>query len=280
MSLRQKGFALLIVLWIVGFLALLGTQLVATGRSDTQLSDNLKQAAVLEAAADGAVANVMYSMVAAGDQSIRPDGQVREVRIGQTPVRVQVEKESDLVNLNTTDAPLLRALVTEVGGTPAVANGIAGAILDWRTEDTDLRPSGVEAPQYRAAGRVYGPPKSPFRSVEELADVLYVTPALFARLAPHLTVWTDDDPNMSTRDPVVARALEDAAGVADVTERYQTAGRMFRISVVAFGTGAARYSRVVVAAADFQNAPPRVNIMLRERGSFVTSDTLNARNNE
>jgi general secretion pathway protein K len=280
MSHRQNGFALLIVLWTVGFLALLGTQIVASGRSDTRLADNLKQAAVLEAAADGAVANVMYSIVAANDQSIRPDGLVREVHIGQTPVRVQVEKETDRVSLNTASAPLLRALIIEVGGTPAVANAVAAAILDWRTEDTDPRPSGAEAPRYRAAGRVYGPPKSPFRSVEELADVMYVTPALFARLAPHLTVWTDTDPEMSTHDPVVARALADVAGVADVTGRDLTASRTFRISVVAFGTGASRYSRVVVAAADFQNAPPRVDIMLRERGQFVTSDTLDARDNE
>jgi general secretion pathway protein K len=279
MSPRQKGFALLIVLWTVGFLALLGTQIVASGRSDTRLAGNLKQAAVLEAAADGAVAIVMYSIVAAKDQSIRPDGLVREVRVGQTPVRVQVEKETDRVNLNTASAPLLRALVTEVGGTPAVANEIAAAILDWRTEDTDARPSGAEAPQYRAAGRVYGPPKSPFQSIEELVDVLYVTPALFARLSPHLTVWTDTDPEMSTRDPVVARALADVAGVADVTGRDLTVSRTFRISVVAFGTGGARYSRVVVAAADFQNAPPRVNIMSRERGSLVTSDTLDAPDN-
>ena len=54
MSNRQRGFALLIVLWTVAFLALLGTQIVAAGRSDTQLADNLKQEAVLEAAADGA----------------------------------------------------------------------------------------------------------------------------------------------------------------------------------------------------------------------------------
>ena len=116
--------------------------------------------------------------------------------------------------------------------------------------------------------------------MEELADVLYVTRALFARLAPHLTVWTDNDPNMSTRDPVVSRALRMPPAWPMFPERDQTAGRMFRIRVVAVGTGAARYSRVVVAAADFQNAPPQVNIMLRERGSFVTSDMLNAGNNE
>ena len=47
----QRGFALLIVLWTLPLLALLGTQLLATSRQDTQLARNLLDAAVLEAAA-------------------------------------------------------------------------------------------------------------------------------------------------------------------------------------------------------------------------------------
>ena len=82
---RQRGFALLIVLWTVGFIALLGTRIVAEGRSDTQLADNLRQEAVLAAAADGAVANVVFQMQAARDPAFQADGVVREVRIGHTP---------------------------------------------------------------------------------------------------------------------------------------------------------------------------------------------------
>jgi hypothetical protein len=45
---------------------------------------------------------------------------------------------------------------------------------------------------------------------------------LFARIAPHLTVLTDDgDPDISAHDPVVARALTDAAGVADASGAAQ-----------------------------------------------------------
>ena len=42
---RERGFALLIVLWTLGLLALLGTQLLATARQDTQLARNLVDAA-------------------------------------------------------------------------------------------------------------------------------------------------------------------------------------------------------------------------------------------
>lgn len=277
MSKRQRGFALLIVLWTVGFLALLGTQIVAAGRSDTRLADNLRQEAVLEAAAQGAVSDVMFLMLAARDPRFQADGVVREVRIGQIPVLVRIENENDRVNINTASAALLRALIIQVGGAPGLADRIAAAMLDWRTAGTNPRQAGAKLPEYRAAGRNYGPPGTPFQSVGELGDVLGMTPDLLARMAPHLTVLTDGDPDRSTRDPLVAQALADAAGVADTTGGgEQTADQMLRISATAVGTGAAQYSTVVVASANFQNASPRVNILLRERGSALKSATTAA----
>jgi general secretion pathway protein K len=275
MSNRQRGFALLIVLWTVGFLALLGTQIVAAGRSDTQLAYNLKQEAVLEAAVNGAVANVMFGMLAARDPRFQADGVVREVRVGQTVVLVRVENENDRINLNTATGVLLRALIADVGGAPAQADRIAAAILDWRTSGANPRKDGAKAPEYRGAGLAYGPPGTPFQDVGELEDVLGMTPDLFARMAPHLTVLTEGDPDMSTRDPVVARVLTDAAGVADDTrDERQTAVQVLRLRATAIGKDAARYSTVIVASADFQNASPRVNILLRERDSPMTSGTM------
>jgi general secretion pathway protein K len=275
MSTRQRGFALLIVLWTVGFLALLGTQIVAAGRSDTQLATNLKQQAVLRAAADGAIANVMFHMLAAPDPRFQADGATREARIGQTPVLVRVENESDRINLNTASGVLLRALIAQMGVAPAMADQVAATILDWRTSSGRARPNGAKAPEYRAAGLTYGPPGTPFQSVDELADVLGVTPNLFERLAPHLTVLTDGDPDMSTRDPVVARALTDAAGVADdLSGARQSADDVLRITVVAVGSDAARYGVVVVASADFHIASPRVNILLREPFNPMKGDPM------
>ncbi len=267
MSERQRGFALLIVLLTMGFLALLGTQLVAAARSDTLLADNLKQEAVLEAATDGAVANVIFAMQAARDPQFQADGVRRALRIGSTAVLVQIENETDRINLNTASAELLRALMIEVGAAPAEAERLAVAILDWRAAGTNPRQSGAKASQYRAAGLSYAPPGTPFQSVDELADVLGMRPALFDRLAPHLTVLTETDPDMTTRDRVVSRALANLAGVADDTLRpaLDTGDAVLRIVATAEGQGGARFSIVVVASADFQTPFPRVNILLRQR---------------
>ena len=275
MTNRQRGFALLIVLWTVGFLALLGTQIVAAGRSDTQLADNLRQEAVLEAAAAGAIQKVTFLILGAKDPRFQTYGVMSEVRVGETPVLVRVENEGDRVNLNTASAVVLRSLIIEVGGAPGLADRLAAAILDWRTAGGNARPRGAKAADYRAAGRDYGPPGTPFESVGELADVLEVTPDLFARMSPHLTVLTDGDPDMSTRDPVVARALTDAAGVADASgSAQQAADLLLRITVTAIGRGAARYSVVAVVSGDFQNSTPRVNVLLRERGTALAKDAV------
>jgi general secretion pathway protein K len=271
---RQRGFALLIVLWTVAFLALLGTQIVAAGRSDTQLADNLRQQAVLEAAAAGAIQDVTFHILGAKDPKFQTYGVTSELRIGETPVLVRLENEGDRVNLNTASMALLRSLVTEVGA-PGLADRLAAAITAWRASAANARSRGATAADYQAAGRDYGPPGTPFESVGELADVLEMSPDLFARMAPHLTVLTDGDPDMSTRDPVVARALTDAAGVADASgAAQQTADLLLRITVTAVGRGAARYSTVAVVSGDFQNSTPRVNVLLRERGTALTKDAV------
>ncbi|WP_428534840.1 general secretion pathway protein GspK [Rhodopila sp.] len=279
MNRGQRGFALLIVLWTMGLLALLGTQIVAAGRSDTQLADNLKQAAVLAAAADGAVADVMFHMQAAADPRLRADGVVHQVRIGQTAVLVRIENETDRVNLNTASGDLLKSLIIQVGGPPALADRLAAAILDWHTENASPRQGGAKAADYRAGGRNYGPPGTPFQSVHELTEVLGMTADLYARLAPHLTVLSDDDPDMSSRDPIVARALSDASGVADDAATSQataarTADEMLRIHATALGPQSSRYSIVVVASANFRNASPRVNILLRQRVDAVSAQAV------
>jgi len=102
--------------------------------------------------------------------------------------------------------------VLRVGVPPIEARAIAAAILDWRTATSQARPHGAKAPQYAAAGLDYGPPGSEFRSVDELGAVLGMRPALLALLRPHLTVFSDADPNRSTRDPVVLAALVDTEG--------------------------------------------------------------------
>jgi general secretion pathway protein K len=204
---RQRGFALLIVLWTLALLALLGTQLVASGRSDAQLARNLVDAANLEAATNGAVQQAIFGMLEPVPQRWQTDGSLHVVRLGAAVVTLRLEADAGEVNPNIASADLLRSLLLQVGAPPATAASVAAAIVDWRSSTPQPSTLGAKAPQYAAAGRDYGPPGSPFRSVDELGLVLGMTPELLARLAPHLTVYSESDPDASTSDPVVEAAL-------------------------------------------------------------------------
>lgn len=88
---------------------------------------------------------------------------------------------------------------------PALA--IAQAILDWRDEDEDSHPMGAEDFYYQGLSPAYETKDGPFESVEELLLVKGMSPALFALLAPYLTVYGSGRVNINTAARPVLRAL-------------------------------------------------------------------------
>jgi general secretion pathway protein K len=203
----QDGFALLIVLWTMVLLALLGTELLSSSRSETQLAGNLRSAAVLQAATDGAVQQAIFHLLQPSPQRWIADDRAYVIRLGRATVTVRLQDENGKIDLNTAPEPLLAALLRQVGVDPATAASLAAAIADWRSGGFAPRQLGAKAPAYAAAGRPYGPPGADFRTVGELGSVLGMTPALMARLRPHVTVYSDDGPNGASYDPVVTAAL-------------------------------------------------------------------------
>ncbi len=203
----ESGFALLIVLWTLVPVALLFVMLAAAARSDAQLTANLRSAAEIEAVADGAIYTAVFDMLQRGGAA--PGSLPAVGRLSGAEVGVQVVDQSGLVNPNIASPDLLGALLLRLGADPAQAYRIAGAVADWRAPGRRSARRGVKAAQYQAAGLSYGPPGAPFETLGELGDVLGMTPALLAALAPHLTLYSDSDPDPALADPVVRAALRD-----------------------------------------------------------------------
>ena len=200
---RQEGFALLIVLWTLGLLALLGTQLLATSRQDAQIARNLRDTATLEAAANGAMQQAIFRVLDRSSGHWNADGMIHMLQVGRVRVTVQLEDEADKINPNIALPALLQALLLQVGADPGTAAVVAASIVEWRqASNTPGQPNPIVA---RYAGRDFAPLGEPFSSIEELDYVLGMTPALLGRLRPHLSLFTDSDPGAGTRDPVVAR---------------------------------------------------------------------------
>ena len=206
---RERGFALLVVLWALAMLALLATRLTAAGHGELQLAANLRGAAVMEAQADGLVYAAIFRLMS--DQPARrgDDGLDHAAAVPGGRAVVRVTSLAGRVNPNTAAEDVMAGLARQMGAPAEQAARLAAAIADWRTPGQVARPLGAKAAQYRAAGRAYAPPGAPFETVEELRQVLGMEPALLARLAPHLTVAYPGDPVRAAADPVVARALDE-----------------------------------------------------------------------
>ena len=235
----QSGFALLIVLWLLVPLSVLFLILSGTARSDTQLTGNLRDAAKLEALADGAINTAIFDLMQSRDALGTITTRLQGAALG-----VQVISQSGLVNPNVASVELLRALLVRLGVQSAQAEGVAAAIVDWRSPGQRARPNGAKTAEYRAAGRDYGPPGAPFETLDELQDVLGMTPQIAAALRPYLTLYADRDPDPALAPPLVRAALGDLGarliGQSDP-------GDVFQITAVARGgTGALVGRRAVV----------------------------------
>jgi general secretion pathway protein K len=187
---RQRGFALLIVLWTMGLLALLVAQFSAAGRSEVQVAANLRANAVMQSAADGALHEAILRLL----QGLwAPDGQAHVVRVANTQVDVRISDESWKVNPNAATLPMLQAILSNRGIDAGKTAMLSKAIIDWRTGDVAAPssaprrgPSQTAAQPRRAASRL-------FESLDQLALVSGMTPTLLARIKPVLSIYQEGD---------------------------------------------------------------------------------------
>jgi general secretion pathway protein K len=245
---REGGFALLIVLWTMVLLILIVTQMTSSGRTEAQLASNLRNAAAAEAAADGAVYDTVFHLIdprpGTGHGSLPA---VRALKIGGAAVGVRVENLAGRINPNNASVYLLHALMMAVGLDDQHATSLAAAIVDWRTPGSHAQPDGATAAEYRAAGMHYRPPGGPFQDIQELSNVLGMSPDVLGRLTPHMTLWWPDDPVPALADPVVRQALSAVGLVSAAT--LDVSNPVYAITATAVAPSGARFTRRAVVEA-------------------------------
>jgi general secretion pathway protein K len=198
----QQGIALVLVMWVLSLLTVIALALTQVQRTESSLTANQLDSARFRAQADALINLVVLNLLgdppsAFDDGSIvwNPDGIPRDIPWDGERFSVALSSETSKFDLNTVTKEQLLALIglTQPVDTPDAALGdqLADAILDWRDENNLSLLNGAEDSDYEAAGLPYGAADGPFKSVEELQQVLGMTPMLYARLAPNLTVSND-----------------------------------------------------------------------------------------
>jgi general secretion pathway protein K len=261
---RSGGFALLIVLWTLVLIAFIVARMTASGRTEIRIAENLRADAAAEAADDGAIYSAIFNQLDPNPDERWPlNGRPRELMIGSSRVMVQLEDEAGRINPSTASPALLEALLRTTGSNAESARRLAAAIGEWvgsaafgsaafgerAGSAADARPRNAVLADYRAAGLDYGPPGEPLETLDELGRVLGMTPAVFAAIRPHLTLFGPPQPNAQTADPIVTAAL---AATGQVPQALVPGNQpppdllLVRITATAFGPGNARVSKAAI----------------------------------
>lgn len=207
---RQSGIALLLVLWmLVILIGIIGVFALIAG-TEKQQGKFLARGVQAVYAAEGGV-DVAVLRLSHADPLLQwvPDNRVYKYGVDQSRIEIRVVDESGKVDINVADAEVLRSLMVAVGIDNQQATEISSAIIDWRDADDLLNlPGGAEDPQYASAERPYGAKDAPFQTISELQQVLGMSPELYARLKPFITIYSGQErPNPSFAAPEVLAAL-------------------------------------------------------------------------
>ena len=165
---RQRGVALLLVLWV---LALLGTLLAGlVGWVHLQNRQALWQRQHLQGQL-AAEAGIALAVIAQLDRDPQrrwlADRQVHALGFADAELAVSLRSEQGQLDLNAAPAELIARLLQACGAAPAEARQLAHAVEQRRGED-----------------------QTPLRMVEELREIPGMTQALYQRAAPYVTLWS------------------------------------------------------------------------------------------
>ena len=237
----MRGAALLLVLWLVALLtALLGAYALTARIEALQGRVGSRGAMAQEIARAG----MEYALVRVADRNPethwQPNGRAYAWRFDGHDVQVRIIDETGKVDLNQADVPLLSRLMQALGEPPDASDALAAAIVDWRDADDLGQPvGGAEDGDYAAAGRPYGAKDAPFETIAELEQVLGMTPDLYARLEPFLTLYSgrgQPDATYAQGPVLVAMGMDATAWLA----QREAAGAAGALQLV--GTGSGTYS--------------------------------------
>ena len=129
------------------------------------------------------------------------------VMVDSVPVDVVAHDVGASLNINLLTETDVRTFFSYLLGDYTKATQLAQAILDWRDADSIPRPSGAERDAYIKAELLALPTNAPFRKVEDLRNVMGMTPEIYAQASPYLTTHGNGQVNLNTAPVPVLRAL-------------------------------------------------------------------------
>jgi general secretion pathway protein K len=229
---RQKGFALVLVLWILSLLTIMAGSFALTMRREASVIDGIKSNAQAMAVAESGIALAEMMMLVPDETRRWPaDGSIYQIDYANARVRVRLLSETGKIDLNKADEALLQALISQAPVDEGLRTGLVNAILDWRDEDDLVRMDGAEKAEYQNAGLSYRPRNKAFQSIEELQLVLGMNERIYNWLQDLITVYSGQSTvNLQLASLEVLQVMPDMDEA--VKEEYLQARRERAISAL------------------------------------------------
>ncbi|TAM93989.1 MAG: general secretion pathway protein GspK [Rhodanobacteraceae bacterium] len=188
---RERGTALLLVLWATILLAALLVGVAAASRSHGEAALYGAERVRAELAAEAGLAHAVAGLRAPDQQhQWVPDGRPYTFEFDGARVTVAVVDVSGLVDLNATAPEMLRGLFQAAGADASTASRMADTVVAWRggAEGTRFgsQPFAGGAPN-GGGGPAFG---GPFRTIDQLARLPGMDAALFDRIERAVTVFS------------------------------------------------------------------------------------------
>lgn len=201
---RERGIALVAVLWALALLAAVLIGFSGTTRTETVLTRNLLEQARARHLADGAIQLAILRLLdPRAESKVRIDGAPFAVNADGIEIAVSILDEGGKIDLNVASPDLLAGLFASAGVPPREARLLARNVVDWR--DEAIMPGAQQV--YAALGEPFAPRNRPFDALAELHHIFGMTPALARRITPYLTLFNQRE----GIDPAVAPAAVLAA---------------------------------------------------------------------
>lgn len=229
---RQRGIALVIVLWLLVLLTVIAASHARVIRTETRLASNQVEAgkarSLAEAGAHHAILELMVK-----DASLRwpVDGSVHRVQYEDGNAAIAIRDARGLLDINKAGEDTLDKVLAAAGMDKADRQVVVGATLDWRDKDNLKHLHGAEDDDYRRAGMKWAARDGAFSSVEEFRYVMGMTNPVFERLLPYLTVYSGQaNVDLDFAPPWLAGALGDQQTPGSAATAART-GTVFHITV-------------------------------------------------
>ncbi|MFH1800500.1 MAG: hypothetical protein ABH891_06620 [Candidatus Omnitrophota bacterium] len=166
-----------------------------------------------------------FSNVAVGEATYTISYPYRDVKDGEFKTHYGVEDEEGKININVANAQVLSAFFQKVGGVESeLADEIAYSVVDWRDTDNSFsHPEyGGEDDYYEDLEIPYESKDSKFESIEELLLVRGITPEIFEKVKPFVTVYGVGVVNINTapREVLIGLGMDEV--LADKIMLFRT----------------------------------------------------------